>query len=133
MTPIPPAAEAIITPTAPPTAMRAEWWPCHVRVPDLPTFHNVKVYAADTGLFGYVQRPDPAGGGARVELLLAVGLDYDKTPQPPTGYAARMAGVALLTDIGRVIVQPTGGCGCGYRAIKTWRPDWASRNQAWRG
>lgn len=119
--------------TAPvPVSFRAEWWPAMVQLPDYPTpVRLAKVFVAASGLYVYTARPPiqhRATGGtphwwARV--------DFDKTPRPATGYAARDAGVLLVTEAGSVVVQPLGGCGCQNGALRAWRPDWANRNEAW--
>lgn len=119
--------------TAPvPVSYRAEWWPAMVKLPDFPTpVRLAKVYATATGLYVYTRRPDRhehATGGtphwwARV--------DYGKTPRPATGYAARDSGIRLVTEVGTVVVQPLGGCGCQNGFLRAWRPEWANRNEAW--
>lgn len=113
-----------------PATYRAEWWPAAVRLPGQPQPIPVaKVFATRDGL--YVYRSVPADQNTGMPPDFYSPIHYDKTPQPRTGYAAQQAGVQIVTEAGVVIVQALGGCGCSYRALKTWRPAWANRCEAW--
>lgn len=115
-----------------PVNYRAEWWPAMVKLPDFPTpVRLAKVYATATGLYVYTRRPAQQHRATGGVPHWWARLDYDKTPRPATGYAARDAGIHLATEVGNVVVQPLGGCGCQNGALKAWRPDWATRNEAW--
>lgn len=113
-----------------PSAYRAEWWPAAVRLPGLPQpIPLAKVYATAEGLYVYDEPPstgDPNGSRPRFFSP----IDYDKTPRPATGYAARQ-GIKLHTGAGDVIVQQLTGCGCAKRALGNWRPGWGSRIEPW--
>jgi hypothetical protein len=126
------AEQAIPTPTA----MKAEWFPAAVRLPgDTNPLPLAKVYATAAGLYVYTRRPDQTDQtdpDGRTPHFYSP-INFDKTPRPRTGYAARQAGITIHTDAGLVTVQPLGGCGCSARALKSWRPTWASRNEAWEG
>lgn len=113
-----------------PGAYRLEWWPAAVRWPGIAQpIQPAKVFATTQGLYVYTRVPgDPSTG---LEPAYFSPVAYDKTPPPATGYAARQAGIIIETAAGRVIVQPLGGCGCAHRELKSWRPTWANRNEAW--
>jgi hypothetical protein len=117
-----------------PSSYRAEWWPAHVRFPDLETPARLaKVYATREGLYVYNRAPgqnERATGGTPYWYAR---LFYDKTPKPVTGYAARNAGIPLVTEAGQVIITLLGGCGCANGALRAWRPQWAGRLEAWEG
>ncbi|HTG49954.1 MAG TPA: hypothetical protein VL915_05630 [Gemmatimonadales bacterium] len=119
-------------PTSPPsiptpTAYRKEWWPVMVRWPGLKGEPKVaKAYATRQGLFVFTApntEADPAFFSP---------IDYDKTTPPTSNYAAtRNKRTVIHTDAGEVSIYPLGGCGCNHRALKAWRPSWATRNEAW--
>jgi hypothetical protein len=115
-----------------PSSYKAEWWPAHVRFPDLEKPARLaKVYATPQGLYVYVRCPgqmDRATGGTP---FWYAPLLYDKTPRPATGYAARNAGIALFTEVGQVTLTVLGSCGCSNGSLRAWRPQWADRNEAW--
>lgn len=115
-----------------PVSYKNEWFPAMVKVPDLPAPIRVaKVYATSSGLYVYTRRPRQGHTLTGGTPHWWARVDYDKTPRPATGYAARDAGIHLVTEAGVVVVQPLGGCGCQHGSLKAWRPDWANRNEAW--
>lgn len=115
-----------------PGSYKVEWWPASVVLPDMErAVRLAKVYATAHGLYVYARAPrqgDRQSGG--VPTWFAP-LDYDKTPKPASGYAARNTGVHLVTSVGTVVVQPLDGCGCSNGLLKAWRPSWAGRNESW--
>lgn len=128
-------APALTEPPAPatPTAYRACWFPASVRRPDGGLIPVAKVYATAAGLFVYATPPPLADRATGGTPKYHVGIDYDKTPPPLTGYAARQKGVKLITADGEVVrVQPLAACSCSYADLRDWRPTWANRSEAWK-
>ncbi len=117
-------------PTPIPSAIRAEWWPAAVRLPgQVQPIRVAKVYATRQGLYVYTSPPaDPTNG---LEPDFFSPINYDKTHRPGSSYAARQAGLIIVTDAGNVVVQQLGGCGCTHQALKSWRPTWANYNESW--
>lgn len=112
-----------------PTAVINQWWPAFVRPPDEDHAWNLcKVFLTPQGLYVYrtpPSVPETFASGAMPAWYSTV--DFEKTRKPVSGYAARNAGIPIVTAAGTVNVQPTGGCGCAHRGLKRWRPTW-SRN-----
>lgn len=127
----------VLTPVDPripiPTAVIDRWFPAFVRWPheDQP-LTSCKVLLTPQGLYVYTKpavEPETFASGARPARYAAV--DFEKTGKPPIGTVARNAGIVIVTAVGqRVIVQPTGGCGCGNR-LKRWTPTWARNVISW--
>jgi hypothetical protein len=114
-----------------PSSYRAEWWPAAVRLPGIPQpIPLAKVYATAEGLYVYDQAPSTGDPNGTRPVFFSP-INYDKTPRPSTGYAARQAGIKLSTAAGDVIVQQLQGCGCAKRALGNWRPGWGSRIEPW--
>ena len=90
---------------------------------------NVKVFATPQGLVVYNRAQTSMFGLG--EPLFASPIDYDKTPEPPRGYAEFNAGAVIHTEAGVVSVVKQHGCGCSYRALKAWTPSWTAREVAW--
>jgi hypothetical protein len=114
-----------------PTSVKRVWWPAAVRLPgERKPRYNQKVYATDTGLYIYEQAVHPANA----RLVYFAPIDFDKTPEPPTNYSALRAGIQIHVTSGDVVsLNPQGGCGCQYKRLKRWRPDWAGTETAWKG
>lgn len=131
LTPEPePVAEPAPAATPTPTSIRAEWWPAAVRLPGQEQpIRTAKVFATREGLYVYTGRPADAANGLEPDFYSPI--LYDKTARPGTSYAARQAGHIIVTEAGHVVVQQLGGCGCTHQALKSWRPAWASYNEAW--
>lgn len=116
-----------------PTAVVGErWFPAFVRWPeeDMP-LAACKVYITPQGIYVYQRpptEPETLASGARPDRYAPV--LFEETGKPPIATVARNAGFRIQTPIGPVIVQPTGGCGCGNR-LKHWSPDWARNVLSW--
>lgn len=95
----------------------------------------MKVFATAEGLWVYDRKPGHPDGllVGEGEALFFSPIDFGKTPRPDHRYPARQAGFVVHTDAGPVQVHRTGGCGCSHRALKHWRPSWASRSEPWTG
>jgi hypothetical protein len=132
------AAQIAEAPPAPPrvpvpTAVTDTWFPSQVRLPTGELLHTAKVFATPQGLYVYLKPPtdllqNPASLG---DVRFFSPIDYDKTPRPVTGYAARNAGIPIFTDAGQVTVVPVGGCGCSARRLKNWKPSWSRTSIPW--
>ena len=111
-----------------PTAVKRVWFPAAMRLPgERRPRYNLKVFATDTGLYAYQTAPQPADAA----LVYWAPIDYDKTPQPTRRYSAG-AGISIHTTHGDVLsITEQGGCGCQFRRLKNWRPDWYRAETAW--
>lgn len=115
-----------------PTAVRHRWWPAEVKLPDEPRpRRNLRVFATPEGLYVYSQAAMGSPNAGR--LIWWSPIHYDETPKPVTGYAAQNVADQIHTDAGIVFLKTQGGCGCGFSRLKNWRPEWATRTQAWEG
>lgn len=116
-----------------PTAVINQWWPAFVRVPgDDTTWNLCKVFLAPQGLYVYraaPTEPETFTTGAMPTWYSSV--NFEETAKPVSGYAARNAGIPLVTAAGKVTVQPTMGCGCQARGLKGWRPSWLRNVISW--
>lgn len=104
----------------------ASWWPADVALPvadgELPrSLRRCRVYVTESELVVFTA-PD-------VESFRSV-VDFVRTSQPPELDWPRQP-LDFHTEAGLVVVQPTGGCGCG-NPLKRWQPDWASHRTPWR-
>jgi hypothetical protein len=118
--------------TAPtPSATYLSFYPASVLLPgQRAQLNRAKVFLADTGLYVYLAEPtDPRQADAPTPHWYAA-VQYDKTPEPPTGIMARN-GIVIPTDSGAVSILPVGGCNCGNRPLKGWTPAWGTVIQAW--
>lgn len=126
------AAEARAATAPIPDHQLGEWFPAMVRLPDYPKpLRLAKVYATRLGVYVYNRVPAQADRATGASPFWWAPLRLDKTPRPPSGYAARDAGIHLVTEAGTVLVQPLGGCGCQNGSLRAWRPAWASRVEPW--
>lgn len=117
---------AALPPT--PHAYKAIWWPAQIVLPD-GTLHRIaKVIAASEGLYVYDRVPHDRVNG--LDPAWYAPIDFDKTATPRTGYATREKNVRISTGAGEVVISPLVGCGCGL-PLKSWRPAWSHRNEAW--
>jgi hypothetical protein len=108
-----------------PSAYRVAWWPAAVTLPDGTHYRQARVYATREGLYVY-DRP----GAAPAHFAP---IDYGKTRRPVTAYPANRKVVRIVTaDDQAILVQPLAGCGCGH-PLKSWKPAWANRHEAWEG
>lgn len=115
-----------------PTAVIERWFPAFVRWPgeDGP-LHGCKVLLTPQGLYVYKRKPaapEAFTTGATPDRYAPV--LFEETARPAVGTVARNAGIRIATPIGPVIVQPTGGCGCGS-SLKRWTPEWARNVISW--
>jgi len=115
-----------------PTAVIDRWFPAFVRWPGEDMVLNLcKVFLTPQGLYVYKKRPtepETFTDGAQPDRYAVV--LWDETVKPVTGTTARNAGIPIMTSVGKVIVQPSGGCGCGSR-MKHWLPDWSRNRITW--
>jgi hypothetical protein len=116
-----------------PTAVINQWWPAFVRPPGEQHAWNLcKVFLTPQGL--YVYRAVPAESETFASGALPTwysSVNFEETSKPVSGYAARNAGITIVTAAGIVTVQPTGGCGCAARGVKGWRPTWSRNVVSW--
>jgi len=131
----PAAVEAIreLTRIPIPTAVINQWWPAFVRVPGSDHAWNLcKVFLTPQGLYVYraaPTEPETFTSGALPTWYSSV--LFDETRKPVSGYAARNAGIPIVTVAGTVNVQPAAGCGCAARGLKGWRPTWSRNVISW--
>lgn len=112
-----------------PTLVLGVWFPASVMLPaaegfdDVPSGprHKQRVYLTDQGLYVFGRPGNPDWWST---------VDYEKTPKPPTSYAARQVGIYIETAAGQVIITPDSGCGCSH-PLKRWAPTWATRVGSW--
>lgn len=116
-----------------PTAVVHEWFPAFFHAPDGgQPWIRCRVFLAPQGLYVYRNPPEEEEtftNGASPAWFSPV--DYSKTPKPVSGYAAMNAGIPIMTAAGKVIVQPTGGCRCNTRSLRTWTPAWSRNRISW--
>lgn len=126
------AVPAEPAPVPVPTALVHQvWFPASVMIPsEGRQRNNVKVFATDAGLYVYDAVPVDAAQDTEPTPLFHSPIQFDKTRKPPTGMAASN-GVHIVTEAGTVTVMATGGCGCGYRALRNWLPTWGTAAMAW--
>jgi hypothetical protein len=116
-----------------PTAVINQWWPAFVRVPgDDTTWNLCKVFLTPQGLYVYrAKPPEPETFTSGAMPTWYSSVNFEETIKPVSGYAARNAGIPIVTAAGKVTVQPTTGCGCQARGLKGWRPDWLRNVISW--
>lgn len=117
-----------------PTALRWHaWYPALVVLPATGrrVLRNVKVFAADTGLYVYDRDPQDLRQVDRIDAVWFSPIDYDKTAKPGDDQTVRHNGIRIHTDAGVVTITPMAGCGCHQRALKGWFPEWAHTLHAW--
>lgn len=116
-----------------PTAVIGQWFPAYFRPPNEPQpWNTCKVFLTPQGLYVYraaPEEPETFTTGATPAWYSTV--DFSKTAQPVTGYAALNAGIPIETAAGRANVQPYPGCGCGHRKLKNWTPSWSRNRISW--
>lgn len=116
-----------------PTAVVHEWFPAFFHAPGGgQPWIRCRVFLAPQGLYVYRNPPEHEEtftNGASPAWFSPV--DYSKTPKPVSGYAAMNAGIPIMTAAGKVIVQPTGGCRCNTRSLRTWTPAWSRNRISW--
>lgn len=116
-----------------PTTVINQWWPAFVRVPGEEQAWNLcKVFLTPQGLYVYraaPAEPETFTSGAMPTWYSSV--NFEETRKPVSGYAARNAGIPIVTAAGTVTVQPTTGCGCQARGLKGWRPTWSRSVISW--
>lgn len=105
-----------------PITYRWSWWPAMVTLPNGTVYPQAKVYATLEGLYVYAAVGEPT---------YYTPINYDKTRPPPASYPANQKTVRIWTpNDEQVTIQPLQGCGCG-NPLKSWRPEWAYRVEAW--
>lgn len=116
-----------------PTAVINQWWPAFVRVPGATeTWNLCKVFLTPQGLYVYRAKPaEPETYTSGAMPTWYSSVNFEETTKPVSGYAARNAGIPIVTAAGTMTVQPTGGCGCAARGLKGWRPDWHRNVISW--
>lgn len=117
-----------------PTALRWHaWFPALIVLPgeNRRARRNVKVFAADTGLYVYDRDPADLRQVDRIDAVWFSPIDYDKTPAPRDDQTARHSGISITTEAGVAVITPMAGCGCSQRALKGWFPEWAHTLHAW--
>lgn len=119
-----------------PTAVIASWFPAMFRRPvgahEDEVWTLCKVFLTPQGLYVYREppaEPETFTSGAQPAWYSVV--DFEKTTRPVAGYAARSAGIPIITAAGSVLVQPTGGCGCSATRLRHWRPPWSRNLISW--
>lgn len=116
-----------------PTAVISQWFPSYFRPPgETQPWNTCKVFLTPQGLYVYRAAPEESETfttGAMPDWYSTV--DFSKTAQPVTGYAALNAGIPIETAAGRANVQPYPGCGCGHRKLKNWTPSWSRNRISW--
>jgi len=116
-----------------PTAVIAQWFPAYFRPePGATPWNTCKVFLTPQGLYVYRTAPaEPETFTTGATPAWYAGVDFAKTKEPVTGYAAMNAGIPIFTSAGQVNVQPYGGCGCSARKLKNWTPAWTRNRISW--
>ncbi len=107
----------------PDAGVMASWWPADVALPEGRSVRRARVYVTGDGDVEVYDQPGPTP-------VWTSALDYDATPLPASEGQWPRPAIDLHTADGLIVVNPTGGCGCGNR-LKSWRPPGATRLVPW--